>query len=116
MRETIGEDYVRSARAKGLRRRRVLLQHVLRNSLVPVLSGFGPLLGAMMTTLFVVEVVFGIPGLARHYVSAATARDYPLVLGMTVVFTFAVVVANLVVDLLLAALDPRLREARAHHA
>jgi oligopeptide transport system permease protein len=114
VRETISEDYVRSARAKGLRRRRIVLLHVLRNSLVPVLSAFGPLLGAMVTTLFVVEFVFGIPGLARHYVSAATARDYPLVLGMTVVLTFAVVVANLVVDLLLAALDPRHREAQAH--
>jgi oligopeptide transport system permease protein len=108
--ETISEDYVRSARAKGLRRPRIVLLHVLRNSLVPVLSAFGPLLGATVTTLFVVEFVFGIPGLARHYVSAATARDYPLVLGMTVVFTFAVVVANLFVDLLLAALDPRHRD------
>jgi oligopeptide transport system permease protein len=110
--ETLGEDYVRSARAKGLRRRRVVLQHALRNSLVPVLSAAGPLLGGMITTLFVVEYVFAIPGLARHYVSAATARDYPLLMGMTVVFTMAVVVANLVVDLLLAWLDPRLRERR----
>jgi oligopeptide transport system permease protein len=112
VRETVTEDYVRSAQAKGLRRRRILVVHVLRNSLVPVLSGFGPLLGAMVTTLFVVEFVFGIPGLARHYVSAATARDYPLVLGMTVVFTFAIVLVNLVVDLTLAALDPRQRDAR----
>jgi oligopeptide transport system permease protein len=110
--ETLGEDYVRSARAKGLRRRRVVLQHALRNSLVPVLSAAGPLLGGTITTLFVVEYVFAIPGLARHYVSAATARDYPLLMGMTVVFTLAVVVANLVVDLLLAWLDPRLRERR----
>jgi oligopeptide transport system permease protein len=116
VRETIGEDYVRAARAKGLRRGRILLAHVLRNSLVPVLSSFGPLLGAMVTTLFVVEFVFGIPGLARHYVSAALARDYPLILGMTVVFTFAVVIANLVADLLLAALDPRHRETHVHHA
>ena len=113
VRETMTEDYVRAARAKGLRWRRTLLHHVLRNSLVPVLSSFGPVLGAMVTTLFVVEFVFGIPGLARHYVSAATARDYPLVLGMTVVFTFAVVVANLLADLALAALDPRHRDARA---
>ena len=113
VRETMAEDYVRSARAKGLQQRRILLQHILRNSLVPVLSSFGPLLGAMVTTLFVVEFVFGIPGLARHYVSAATARDYPLLLGMTVIFTFAVVVANLVADLALAALDPRHRQARA---
>jgi ABC-type dipeptide/oligopeptide/nickel transport system permease component len=104
------EDYVRTAQAKGLRRGRVLSQHVLRNSLVPVLSAVGPLLGALVTTLFVVEVVFAVPGLARHYVSATTASDYPLLMGMTVVFTLFVIVANLLVDLALAALDPRVRD------
>ena len=108
--ETLGDDHVRTARAKGLRRHRVLALHVVRNSLVPVLSAAGPLLGALMTTLFVVEVVFAVPGLARHYVSATTASDYPLLLGMTVVLTLAVIVANLIVDLALAALDPRTRE------
>jgi oligopeptide transport system permease protein len=108
--ETLGAEYVRTARAKGLRRPRVVGQHVLRNSLVPVLSAAGPLLGALMTTLFVVEVVFSVPGLARHYVSATTASDYPLLLGMTVVFTLTIVAANLLVDLALAALDPRTRE------
>jgi oligopeptide transport system permease protein len=112
MTETLAEDYIRAARAKGLARRRIVLQHVLRNSLVPVLSAAGPLLGGMISTLFVVEYVFAVPGLARHYVSAATARDYPLLMGMTVVFTLAVVLANLVVDLLLAWLDPRVREQR----
>jgi oligopeptide transport system permease protein len=107
--ETLGADHVRTARSKGLRRPRVIGQHVLRNSLVPVLSAAGPLLGALMTTLFVVEVVFSVPGLARHYVSATTASDYPLLLGMTVVFTLVIVVANLLVDLALAALDPRTR-------
>jgi ABC-type dipeptide/oligopeptide/nickel transport system permease component len=63
-----------------------------------------------MTTLFVVEVVFSIPGLARHYVSATTASDYPLLLGMTVVLTLVVIVANLLVDLALAAIDPRTRD------
>jgi oligopeptide transport system permease protein len=107
--ETLGEDHVRTARAKGLRRGRVLALHVVRNSLVPVLSAAGPLLGALMTTLFVVEVVFSVPGLARHYVSATTASDYPLLLGMTVVMTLVVIAANLLVDLALAALDPRVR-------
>jgi oligopeptide transport system permease protein len=108
--ETLGNDYVRTARAKGLRGRRIVVQHVLRNSLIPVLSAVGPLLGALVTTLFVVEVVFAVPGLARHYVSATTASDYPLLMGMTVVLTVFVIVANLLVDLALAALDPRLRE------
>ena len=108
--ETLRNDYVRTARAKGLRSRRVIAQHVLRNSLVPVLSAVGPLLGALVTTLFVVEVVFAVPGLARHYVSATTASDYPLLMGMTVVLTVFVVAMNLLVDLALAALDPRIRE------
>ena len=108
--ETLRNDYVRTARAKGLRSRRVIAQHVLRNSLVPVLSAVGPLLGALVTTLFVVEVVFAVPGLARHYVSATTASDYPLLMGMTVTLTVFVIVANLLVDLALAALDPRIRE------
>jgi oligopeptide transport system permease protein len=108
--ETLTHDYVRTARSKGLRRGRLLGVHVLRNSLVPVLSAVGPLLGAMMTTLFVVEVVFAVPGLARHYVSATTASDYPLLLGMTVVLTLFVITANLLVDLALAALDPRRRD------
>ena len=110
--EALTSDYVRTARAKGLRRRRVVTVHVLRNSLVPLLSAAGPLLGATITTLFVVEHLFAVPGLARHYVSAATARDYPLLMGMTVVLTLAVVVANLLADLAHAALDPRVREAR----
>jgi oligopeptide transport system permease protein len=110
MLETIQQDYVRTAHAKGLRRNRILVQHVLRNSLVPVLSAAGPLLGALMTTLFVVEVVFSVPGLARHYVSATTASDYPLLMGMTVVLTLFVITANLLVDIALAALDPRVRD------
>jgi len=110
--EALRHEYVRTAYAKGLRRGRVVAVHVMRNALVPVLSALGPLLGAMMSTVFVVEYVYAIPGLARHYVAAATADDYPLVLGMTVVLTITVIAANLVVDLLLAALDPRLRESR----
>ena len=106
--ETLRSDYVRTATAKGLRRRG--WSHSTSSaSLVPVLSAAGPLLGAMVTTIFVVEVVFAIPGLARHYVSATTASDYPLLMGMTVVLTLFIVVANLVVDLALAALDPRQR-------
>jgi hypothetical protein len=86
--ETIGQGYVRTARAKGLSRRRLLVQHVLRNSLVPVLNEVGPLLGAMLTTVFVVRGRVRRSRLARHYVSATTASDYPLLLGMTVVLTF----------------------------
>ena len=102
---------MRTARSKGLRQAHVLTTHVLRNSLVPVLSAVGPLLGALVTTLFVVEVVFAVPGLARHYVSATTASDYPLLMGMTVVFTVFIILANLLVDI--AACDPRSARAGA---
>ena len=112
MAETLGRGLRPLGAGQRPARRRIVVQHALRNSLVPVLSAAGPLLGGMITTLFVVEYVFAVPGLARHYVSAATARDYPLLMGMTVVFTMAVIVANLVVDLVLAWLDPRVRDQR----
>jgi oligopeptide transport system permease protein len=110
MLETLDQEYVVAARAKGLRRRRVLSVHVLRNAVGPLVTALGPLLGYLVTGSFVVEYVFAIPGIGRYYVAAVLARDYPLVLGLTVVLTFAIVLANLLVDLARAALDPRLRE------
>jgi ABC-type dipeptide/oligopeptide/nickel transport system permease component len=111
MLETLRSDYVRAASAKGLRRSRVVGVHVLRNSLVPVVTALGPILGILVTGSFIVEEVFSIPGIGRYYVAAVLARDYPLVLGLTVVLTVAVVVANLLVDVLHALLDPRIRDA-----
>ncbi len=112
MLETLREDYVRSARAKGLRRRGVIARHVLRNSLIPALSAGGPLLAHLLTGSFVIEHLFGIPGIGRYYVTSVLARDYPLVLAVTVLLAVFVILANLVVDLLHGALDPRVREAR----
>jgi oligopeptide transport system permease protein len=109
--ETLRSDYVRAASAKGLRRPRVIGVHVLRNSLVPVVTALGPLLGLLVTGSFIVEEVFSIPGIGRYYVAAVLARDYPLVLGLTVVLTVAIVLANLLVDIAHAALDPRIRES-----
>ena len=111
--ETMREDYVRAAVAKGLRRTRIVLVHVLPNSLVPVVTALGPLVGYLVTGSFVIEVVFNVPGIGRYYVSAVLARDYPLVLGLTTVLTFTIVIANLLVDVAHAALDPRVRDARA---
>ncbi|MGE5689848.1 MAG: ABC transporter permease [Pseudomonadota bacterium] len=113
MLETLGSDYVRAAAAKGLRRSRIVSVHVLRNSLVPVVTAFGPIVGYLVTGSFVVEHVFSIPGIGRYYVAGVLARDYPLVLGLTVVLTAAVIVANLLVDIVHAALDPRIRDATA---
>jgi oligopeptide transport system permease protein len=107
--ETLQADYVRAARAKGLRRRTVVARHVLRNSLGPALNNAGPAIAFLLTGTFVVEEVFAIPGLGRFYVVAALARDYTLLLGLTVLFAVAVVLANLAVDVAQALLDPRHR-------
>ena len=116
MLETLSSDHIRAASAKGLRRTRVVGVHALRNSLVPVVTALGPIVGYLVTGSFVVEMVFSIPGIGRYYVAGVLARDYPLVLGLTVVLTVAVIVANLLVDLLHVALDPRLRDAVATSA
>ncbi len=110
MMETLELDYVRAAKAKGLPGALVVRRHVLRTSIIPVVAVLGPLLGFMMTALFVVETIFAVPGLGRYFVAAASARDYPLVMGITVVLTIAVFALNLVLDVLHRVLDPRLAE------
>jgi ABC-type dipeptide/oligopeptide/nickel transport system permease component len=109
MLEVLANDYVRAARAKGLRRFRIFYAHVLRQALIPVVSMTGPLIGSLVTGLFVVEYVFAIPGIGRYFIAAAGVGDYPLTLGLTVVLTTAIVLANLLSDIALAALDPRVR-------
>ena len=109
--EILESEHVLAARAKGLKRARIFSVHVLRQSLVPVLSMPGPLIGSLVTGLFVVEYVFAIPGIGRYFIAAAGVGDYPLTLGLTVVLTAAVVLANLLSDLALAAVDPRIRES-----
>jgi oligopeptide transport system permease protein len=108
--ESLDEDYVRTARAKGLRRRRVLWVHVLRNSLAPFLSAAMPMLALLITGAFFVETMFRIPGASSFFVAAADSRDYPLLMGLTVALAAVVLLANLVSDVLLALVDPRIRE------
>jgi oligopeptide transport system permease protein len=110
--EMLGRDYVLAAHARGLRRTRVLRRHALRPALTPVLSMTGPLIGQLVTGLFVVEWIFAIPGIGRYFIAAAGAGDYPLALGLTVVLTEAIIVANIVSDVALAAIDPRTRDRR----
>jgi len=112
MLETLQQDYVRTARAKGLRRQRVVTVHVLRNSLIPVVTAAAPLLGYIVTGSFIVENIFAVPGIGRYYVTAVSARDYSVVMGLTVLLSVIVIFANLVVDILYGFLDPRTREAR----
>jgi ABC-type dipeptide/oligopeptide/nickel transport system permease component len=113
MLETLQQDYVRTARAKGLRWRRVVGVHVLRNSLIPVVTAAGPLLGYIVTGSFVIELIFAIPGIGRYYVTAVQARDLSVVMGLTVLLSVIIIIANLVVDILYGILDPRTREQRA---
>ena len=112
MLETLQADYIRTARAKGLRYRRVVGLHVLRNSLIPVVTVAGPFLGFLITGSFVIEYIFAIPGIGRFYVSSVTARDYSVVMGLTVLLSVIIILANMIVDILYGFLDPRTRDAR----
>jgi len=107
--ETFNEDFVRTARAKGLKESLVVMKHALAHSLIPILTVMGPLAAALLTGSFVVEYVFAIPGMGRFFISAVTDRDYPLIMGVTLVYTLLLVCANLVVDMLYGYADPRIR-------
>jgi ABC-type dipeptide/oligopeptide/nickel transport system permease component len=112
MLETMQQDYVRTAKAKGLRYRRVILLHVLRNSLIPAVTATAPLLGLIITGTFVIEFIFSIPGIGRYFINSVSNRDYSVVMGITVLTSMIIVVANLFVDIMYGVLDPRTREAR----
>jgi oligopeptide transport system permease protein len=112
MLETLQQDYIRTAKAKGLRWRRVVGLHVLRNSLIPAVTAAAPLLGFLITGSFIVETIFGIPGIGRYFVISVTGRDYSVTMGITIMLSLIIIVANLVVDILYGYLDPRTRDIR----
>jgi oligopeptide transport system permease protein len=107
--QTIREDYIRTARSKGLRERTVITRHALKNSLIPVITVLGPLFAALITGTFVTELIFGIPGMGKYFVTSITNRDYPVIMGTILLYAVFLVIANLVVDILYAYLDPRIR-------
>ena len=107
--DTFGEDFIRTARAKGLKESTVVVKHTLCNSLIPVLTVMGPVTAALLTGSFVVEYVFAIPGMGRFFINAVTDRDYPLIMGVTLVYTTVLVCANFLVDMLYGYVDPRIR-------
>jgi ABC-type dipeptide/oligopeptide/nickel transport system permease component len=111
MLEVLSEPYVRTAHSKGLPPRRVAVIHVLRNSLIPVVAVFGPVLAVLITSSIVIERVFDIPGIGRLYLLAITSRDYGVIMSMTLIYTIAVAGLNLLVDLLYGLIDPRVRES-----
>ena len=107
--QTVREDYIRTARAKGLRERTVITRHALKNSLIPVITILGPLFAALVTGTFVTELIFGIPGMGKYFVTSITNRDYPVIMGTILLYAIFLVIANLAVDLTYAYLDPRIR-------
>lgn len=107
--QVVREDYIRTARAKGLQERLVITRHALKNSLIPVITILGPMFAALVTGTFITETVFGIPGMGKYFVISITNRDYPVIMGTILLYAVFLVIANLIVDILYAYLDPRIR-------
>jgi len=107
MLDVIKQDYVRTARAKGLSRNRVVYKHALKNALLPIVTYVGPLVAALVTGSFIVEKIFSIPGMGREMVSAIGNRDYIMILGLTSFFSCILIVTYIVVDILYVLVDPR---------
>jgi oligopeptide transport system permease protein len=112
MLEVITADYIKTAKAKGLRRIQVVWRHQVRNALFPILTILGPSIAMVLTGSFIIETIFAIPGLGRHYVVAMQNLDYTLVLGLTLFFGFFLILMNLLVDFAYGLIDPRVRHTR----
>ncbi|MGA0306694.1 MAG: ABC transporter permease, partial [bacterium] len=109
MLQVIQEDFIRTARAKGLSEISVLGQHALRNALLPVLTIMGPILAYLLTGTLVVEEIFAIPGLGSYFITSISNRDYPVVMGIYLLYGFLIILMNTLVDILYAWADPRIR-------
>lgn len=107
--DVIRQDYIRTAIAKGLSKKTVIFKHALRNALIPIVTYMGPLIAGILTGSFVVEKIFGIPGLGKEFVQNITNRDYMAIMGVTVFYSSFLVICNLVVDILYAFIDPRIK-------
>ena len=109
MLEVMRQDYVRTARAKGLVERLVIVRHMMRNALIPVITILGPALAALVTGSFIIETMFGFPGMGRQFVQSISQRDYSMIMGTTVFYAALVALANMSVDFVYVLLDPRIR-------
>lgn len=109
MLEVMRMDYIRTARSKGLAERVVVLRHMIKNSLIPVVTILGPALAALVTGSFIIETMFGFPGMGRAYVTAIGQRDYSMIMGTTLIYAVLIALANLSVDVVYSFLDPRIR-------
>jgi oligopeptide transport system permease protein len=108
MLEVLGQDYIRTARAKGVKSSKVIFKHALKNALIPVLTYIGPMLAYILTGSLVVERIFSVPGLGRSFVNSITNRDYTLIMGTTIFLASLIVILNLVTDILYKLVDPRI--------
>ena len=108
MLDVLGQDYIRTARAKGVSQGRIIFVHGLKNALIPVITYFGPMLAYVVTGSLVVEKIFGVSGIGRYFVNSITGRDYPLIMGTTIVLASLIVVMNLVSDVMYKVADPRI--------
>ncbi len=108
MLDSINQEYIKTARAKGLKNRKIVFKHALRNALIPVITYLGPQIAFTLCGGFVVETVFSIPGLGRYFVQSIQNRDYPLIMGTTIFLAAFIIVMNLLVDLLYKLVDPRI--------
>ena len=109
MLEVLGQDYIRTARAKGLAEWAIILRHSVKNAMIPILTVLGPIFAILVTGSFIIETSFAINGVGRHFVSAISSRDYGLIMGTTLFFALIITFANLAVDILYAVVDPRIR-------
>ena len=108
MLDVLGQDYIRTARAKGVSQLKIIFGHALKNSLIPVITYFGPMLAYIVTGSLVVEQIFAVPGIGRYFVSSITGRDYPLIMGTTIVLASLIVIMNLISDIMYKIVDPRI--------
>lgn len=108
MLDVLGQDYIRTAKAKGVSGARIIFGHALKNSLIPVLTYLGPMLAYIVTGSLVVEQIFAVPGIGRQFVSSITNRDYPMIMGTTIILAALIVIMNLVTDILYKVVDPRI--------
>ena len=109
MLEVLGQDYIRTAYAKGLATRRVGVRHALRGAILPVVSYLGPAVAGILTGSLIVERIFYLPGMGSHFIEAALQRDYPLAMGMVLVYTCLLYVMNTLVDISYGVIDPRVK-------
>ncbi|EQF23489.1 binding--dependent transport system inner membrane component family protein [Clostridioides difficile CD160] len=109
MLDVLGQDYIRTAKVKGIKKKDIIFHHCLRNALMPVITVLGPMTAVLLTGTFAVEYVFSIPGLGKYFVDSVQANDYPVIIGTTLFFGMFLVLCNLIVDILNSCIDPRIK-------